>query len=229
MREKTEFLRRDLMRVACKNNRGHIAPSLSCLEILVALKYKVMQREDVLIFSKAHGAYGLYAIEADQGRIMQDKWENFDLCGTYDGLGALGHGLPIAAGIAFGRKLQNKPGHIFVLVGDGELQEGSNWEALAFIKHHSLTNITIIVDHNRLQAIEPIQDVLRQDLGRQFYGWGFTAVDIDGHDLDLLCEYLSGHLRVIIAHTTKGNGYPAMEDVAKFHYRIPTEEERTPR
>lgn len=226
MRDKIEFLRSDLMRVAVKNNKGHIAPSLSCLEILAVLRYQVMVPEDVLILSKAHGCYGLYSIDADQGRIDQDTWENFKLPGTYDGLGALGHGLPIGAGIAFGKRLQDLPGRVFVIVGDGEMQEGSNWEALAFIHHHGLNNITVIVDNNGLQAIEPVNDVIYQRLYHSFLGWGFLPKEVNGHDIESLLPVLHYGYRIIIAKTIKGHGYPAMEGVAKFHYRVPTEKER---
>jgi len=228
MRDKIEFLRADLMRVAIKNNKGHIAPSLSCLEILAVLRYKIMGPDDVLILSKAHGCYGLYAIDADQGRLSRDDWENWRIPGTYEGLGALGHGLPIAAGVAFGRKLQDHPGHVFVIVGDGELQEGSNWEALAFIKHHGLTNITVVVDDNHLQAIEPTADVIGADLFSRFRGWGFEPRVIDGHCISDIREAWESDYQVWIACTVKGRGFPAMENVAKFHYRVPTEAERIP-
>jgi transketolase len=229
MRAKIEFLRADLMRVACKNNKGHIAPSLSCLEILAVLRYRIMGPEDVLILSKAHGCYGLYAIDADQGRISADTWENWKLPGTYNGLGALGHGLPIGAGIAFGRKLQRAPGRVFVVVGDGELQEGSNWEALAFIKHHGLKNITVIVDDNTLQAIEPVEDVLDHNLFARFRGWGFEPRIIDGHRIEEIVSAWETDYQVWIARTIKGRGYPLMEGDPKFHYRIPNKQERTPR
>ncbi|MDD3663494.1 MAG: 1-deoxy-D-xylulose-5-phosphate synthase N-terminal domain-containing protein [Candidatus Pacebacteria bacterium] len=227
MRDKIEFLRADLMRVAVANNKGHIAPSLSCLEILAVLRYRIMGPDDVLILSKAHGCYGLYAIDADQGRLSKDDWENWRMPGTYEGLGALGHGLPIGAGIAFGKKLQSLPGHVFVIVGDGELQEGSNWEALSFIKHHGLA-VTVIVDDNHLQAIEPTKDVMHQHIFSQFRGWGFEPRIIDGHRVEEIFSAWENDYPVIIARTIKGKGFPAMEGVAKFHYRIPTETEREP-
>lgn len=228
MRDKIEFLRADLMRVACKNQKGHIASSLSCLEILAVLRYRIMGPDDVLILSKGHGCYGLYAIDADQGRIDRDVWEHWKLPGTYDGLGALGHGLPLGAGEAFGRKIQGLPGHIFVVVGDGELQEGSNWEALAFIRHHELTNVTVIVDDNHLQAIEPTKDVLLHDLVARFRGWGLEPAVFDGHELSSITWAWCNDYPVWIARTIKGRGYPAMENVAKFHYRVPNDQERQP-
>ena len=217
------------MRVAVKNHKGHVAPSLSCLDILAVLKYKVMKWDDALILSKAHGCYGLYAIEADMGEISSEDWENFNLCGSYDGLGSLGHGLPIAVGIAFGRRLKGEPGHVFVIVGDGEMQEGSNWEALSFMYHHNLRNITIIVDNNGLQAIDRVANVLRHDLRKRFEGWGFTPHECNGHDDKWLLSELSQRPQILIAHTIKGKGYNSMEGLAKFHYRVPTQEEANDR
>ena len=145
IRDKAKWLRQEVLRVACKNNKGHIAPSLSCLDILTVLYYEDYFKDDTIILSKGHGCYGLYAILADLEKISKVAWENFTLSGCLDGYGSLGHGLPIAVGIAFGRQLQNKDGHIYCIVGDGEMQEGSMWEALSFMQHHDLRNITVIV------------------------------------------------------------------------------------
>ena len=223
---KIEWLRQDVMRVACKNKKGHIAPSLSCLDILAVLSYERRFRYDTFILSKAHGCYGLYAIEADMGKIKKDDWENFNLSGIYDGMGSLGHGIPIGVGLAFGRRLQRKSGHVFVIVGDGELQEGSNWEALSFMKHHDLKNITIVVDNNGLQAIDRVSDVMEHDLQARFTGWGFKPMVCNGHDYEVLAFVLGKRPPILIANTVKGKGFKCMEGQAKFHYRLPTEEER---
>jgi transketolase len=228
MKNKIHHLRQEVMRVACANKKGHIAPSLSCLDILAVLRYDPWHEHDTVILSKAHGCYGLYAIDADQGRIKKDDWERFNLPGSYEGLGSLGHGLPIAAGVAFGRRLQGRPGHTYVIVGDGEMQEGSNWEALSFIAHHKLKNVTVIVDNNGLQAIEPVQEVMAGDLDKRFRGWGFIPWIIDGHDVEQIKEALQFAPEIIIAHTIKGKGFPAMEGDPKFHYRVPDEKERQP-
>lgn len=226
-------LRCEVMRVAQKNHKGHIAPSLSCIDILAVLKYEQEFQNDTIILSKAHGCYGLYCIEADLGQIKKEDWENFNLSGSYDGLGSLGHGLPIGAGLAFGRKLQTNKftnyQHTFVIVGDGELQEGSNWEALSFIYHYHLKNITIIVDNNGLQAIDRVSNVLRHDLKRRFEGWGFIPVECNGHDYDWLKEVLLERPQIVIANTIKGKGFNCIEGLAKFHYRVPTEEEANDR
>jgi transketolase len=229
MYKKIEWLRQEVMRVACKNHRGHIAPSLSCLDILAVLKYSHEFAADDIILSKAHGCYGLYAIEADLGIISPEDWENFNLCGSYNGLGSLGQGLPIGVGMAFGYKLRGAFSHVFVIVGDGEMQEGSNWEALSFMAHHNLRNITVIVDNNGLQAIDRVQNVLRHDLRARFEGWGLHIQECNGHDYDWLKATLLARPQVVIAHTVKGKGFNAIEGQAKFHYRVPTEGEQNDR
>jgi transketolase len=214
-------LRQEIMRVAVKNKRGHIAPSLSCLEILTVLHYEPFFAKDKVILSKGHGCYGLYAIYAHLGRIAKETWENFQLSGCLDGFGSLGHGLPIAVGIAYGKKLQKKEGHVFCIVGDGEMQEGSNWEALSFINHHKLNNITVIVDNNGLQAMDKIENVLSHNLSNRFTGWGFKPITCDGHNYMELLAVLKSKPQVVIANTIKGKGVPEMEGVAKWHYRLP--------
>ena len=144
--KKVNDIRKDLIGISIKNGAGHIAPSLSCVEILTALYYRILDiyddpntdKRDRLIFSKGHGVYGLYSILSDIGYIKREDWKNFykgsflEGCAernTNNGIeascGALGHGLPIAAGIAFGAKLQNKDYWTYCIVGDGEMQEGS--------------------------------------------------------------------------------------------------------
>ena len=128
---------------------------------------------DRFVFSKSHGCYGIYAILSDIGYIRREDWENFYngsfLMGCIErsiehgievGCGALGHGLPIAVGIAFGAKLQNKKYRVYCVVGDGEMQEGSMWEAIQFAVKHELSNLTIIVDNNGLQAMDFLENVL---------------------------------------------------------------------
>lgn len=209
------------MRVACANGKGHIAPSLSCLDILAVLHYEQVFAKDKVILSKGHGCYGLYAILADLGRIKKMDWENFNLLGCLEGFGSLGHGLPIAVGIAYGNKLQGKKQHVFCIVGDGEMQEGSNWESVSFLTHHKLDNITVIVDNNGLQAMDKIDNVLSQNLRARFTGWGFNPIDCDGHNYMELLAILKSKPQVIIAKTIKGKGVDYMEGVAKWHYRLP--------
>lgn len=259
LKNKANQIRADVINVAMRYNAGHIAPSLSCVDILVALyyggsmRYKVKKSywedRDRLIFSKAHGCYSLYAILADKGIIPKWEWDNFygkksTLLGCMErrleygleaGCGSLGHGLPIAAGIAFGARLQNKKYHVFCITGDGEMQEGSNWEALRFAVKHGLDNLIVIIDANRLQAMDFIVNVLDKkadDDFRRLKGFGLAPVICPGHDAARLSVVINKARmaqgktpKVIIAETVKGFGLKCMENIPKFHFRVPTKEE----
>lgn len=259
LQKKANFIRDEIIRVAIPGGAGHIASSLSCVDILTALYYDCMsydaknplwEERDRLIFSKAHGCYGLYAILADKGIIPKEKWKNFykeekiSLFGCAErnpkygieaDCGSLGHGLPIAVGIAFGAKLQNKPYFIFCVVGDGELQEGTTWEALQFAVKHELGNLIIIVDWNKLQAMDftvNILDKKEEDLAKRFQGFGLSPVVCPGHDVIKIADCLriakalsDNRPKIIIADTIKGFGLKCMENMPKFHFRLPTDEE----
>lgn len=258
LESKADYIRNDVINVSTQNKAGHIGPSLSCVDILVALYYCCMsykfedplwEGRDRLIFSKAHGCYSLYAILADKGVIPKKEWcgfykEESSLMGCMErrleygfeaGCGSLGHGLPIAVGVAYGAKLQNKTYRTFCVLGDGELQEGSAWEAFQFAVKHELCNLTVIIDCNGLQAMDFIINVLdkrKNDLMKRLEGFGLSPIVCPGHDVVKLAEYicecrssLGGTPKVIVADTTKGFGLKCMENVPKFHFRVPTDEE----
>jgi len=223
-------LRKDILRVAMANSKGHIAPSLSCLDILTVLYYDIINKQyDTVILSKGHGAYGLYAIWSDLGIIPKSQWEKFELDGCLTGYGSLGHGLPIAVGMAFGNKLQGKKGHIYCITGDGEWQEGSMWEALSFSYHHRLDNLTIIVDANGLQAMDWIDNILYQNLYQRFDRFGFLPIVIDGHNHRAIKKGLRTKSKIwqkiLIANTIKGKGIKCMQGKPEWHYRVPTKED----
>jgi transketolase len=219
--DKANELRKQILEVATKHKQGHIAPSLSCLDILTVLYYQIASERDTIILSKGHGCYGLYAIWADLGLLPKEKWQNFELPGCVDGYGSLGHGLPVAVGVAYANKQIGNDKHTWVIVGDGEMQEGSCWEALSFMFHHTLTNITVIVDCNRLQAMDRINDILFQSLPRRLQGWGFMPYTCDAHDHEDLVLWLEAKPMVLLAKSVKGNGVDYMENKAEWHYRWP--------
>lgn len=259
LKEKANFIRKEILRVAISNKAGHIAPSLSTVDILVALYYEVLkydaknpfwEERDRVILSKGHGCYGLYAILADLGVIPKREWENFNLegksklsgCverelkyGLEASCGSLGHGLPMAVGLAFGAKLQKKKYFVFCIVGDGEMQEGSNWEAIQFARKHELNNLIIIVDNNRLGAMDFLINILdksEKDLIRRLRGFGLKPILCPGHNVIKLAKYLKQAKKsrmkipkIIVAKTIKGFGLKCMENVPKFHYRVPTKKE----
>jgi len=258
LEKKADFIRKRLVEVAVENGAGHIAPSLSCVDILTLLYYHILnigddpewEERDRLVFSKAHGAYGLYAILADIGYIRQTDWDNFYKdsflkgCaeqslqhGIEAGCGSLGHGLPMAVGIAFGAKLRGKGYSSYCVVGDGEMQEGSNWEAVQFAVKYQLNHLIIIVDCNGLQAMDPLEAVLSpmdsyKDLSGKFNAFGCKVIKCAGHNMTELKRSFEdaradkGNKPItILAKTTKGYGIRAIENVVKFHFRVPTAEE----
>jgi transketolase len=260
LKKKANQIRRDVVDITVRNKAGHIAPSLSSIDILVSLYYNLMAidkdpewpKRDRLIFSKAHGCYGLYAILSDLGYIRRSEWIRFYdgsfLSGcaersTHHGIeascGSLGHGLAMATGIAFGAKIQEMGFRTYCIVGDGELQEGSNWEAVQFAVKHQLSNLTLIVDHNKLQAMDFIDNILtpkqkKYDLQEKLGAFGFMVGSCDGHShqdivttLKELQTSMQSHKKpkALVAHTIKGYGIKAIENVPKFHFRIPTEGE----
>lgn len=258
LKNKAKQIRQNVIETAIKNKAGHIAPSLSAVDILVALYYSVMNYRsnepqwpgrDRLIFSKAHGCYALYAILADIGVIPNQQWQDFcteksDLRGCAErnldygieaGCGSLGHGLPIAAGLAYGAKLKGDTYRIYCIAGDGELQEGSCFEAIQFAVKHKLNNLTIIIDRNNLQAMDLLQDVLDNhpdDIINRLKGFALQPQEVNGHDSIAIAELIdrqnnnpSEKPNCVIAHTTKGYGLKCMENIAKFHFRLPVDDE----
>ncbi|OGH06737.1 MAG: hypothetical protein A2W22_00525 [Candidatus Levybacteria bacterium RBG_16_35_11] len=260
LREKANQIRKDLIEVAVRNEAGHISPSLSCVDILTALYYRIMNlsddpqwdQRDRLVFSKAHGCYGVYAILSDIGYIRREDWEDFYkgrfLMGCIErsiehgievSCGALGHGLPIAVGIAFGAKLQNKKYRVYCVVGDGEMQEGSMWEAVQFAVKHELSNLTIVIDNNGLQAMDFLENVMtskgrKDDLKKKLVAFGCEVKTCDGHDIEKIVSAIDNWLKegkrisrpqALIANTIKGYGLVCMENIPKFHFRLPTDEE----
>lgn len=255
---KANAIRDDILGISIKNKAGHIAPSLSSVDILTALYYEILSYDpkkplwegrDRVVFSKAHGCYALYAILADLGVLPRKEWESFytpksSLLGCMEhrpeygleaGCGSLGHGLPMAVGIAYGAKLQRKTYQTYCVIGDGEFQEGSVWEAVLFATKHDVANLTILVDHNRLQAMDFIKNVLDREekaLMKRLKGFGLSPMICPGHDAAEIADCIraaqkdpSPLPRVIIAETIKGFGLKCMENVPKFHFRIPSDEE----
>lgn len=256
---KAEFIRNDLISICVNNGAGHIAPSLSTVEILVSLYYNILnlnknplwEQRDRLIFSKAHGCYALYSILCDIGYIERNDWENFYKNSFLSGCcernpehgieatcGSLGHGLPMAVGIAFGAKLKKENYKVYCIAGDGELQEGSNWEAIQFAVKHELSNLFIIIDKNSLQAMDFLENILTpknklNDIEIKLKAFGTDVKTCNGHEISniLNCfEQWNNNLlinkpKALVAETIKGRGLKCMENVPKFHFRIPTSEE----
>lgn len=255
--KKANWVRDEILRVCIPNGAGHIAPSLSCVDILIALYYGNLsykpgnpqwEDRDRLIVSKSHGVYGVYPILVDLGFLPKEDWDNYykegksrlwgcmerDIeVGIEAGCGSLGHGLPLAVGVAFGAKLQNKNYHTFCLIGDAEMEEGTTWEAIQFAVKHNLKNLIILIDKNGLAAMDYVTNIMDKDkdsLIRKLKGFDLAPVICPGHDVIKLsdCIKIAKETKeecpqVIVAETIKGYGLKCMENMAKFHFRIPNE------
>lgn len=235
---------------------GHIAPSLSCVEILVALYFKILgidknnyqdSNRNRFILSKGHASAALYAVLAEkdiidksilntfcqEGSILGGHPEKHLIPGIELSSGSLGHGLSFGAGIALAGKLDRRDYKVFTLLSDGECQEGSIWEAALFASHHELDNLIAIIDHNKLQSLGQIDDILSlKSLGDKWASFGWEVREVDGHDIAQICNVLapvpffSDKPSVLIAHTTKGKGISFMENEPIWHYRLPNTTEQ---
>lgn len=246
--EKARVLRLDVLDMILKAGSGHIGGSYSCTDLLVALFYDEMKREgddrDKFVLSKGHANVILYAIMCDLGLIDKKEMSTLrrlgsPLQGHPDSLkcpaldcstGSLGQGLSVAVGMALGLKKQNKKNRVYVVVGDGELDEGICWEAFMAANAFKLDNLTIIIDRNRLQLGSNTEDLIPLDsLEDKVRSFNLSVDSIDGHDFDAIFKALDhkteGKCHCIIANTVKGKGVSFMENNLKWHGALPNAEE----
>ena len=223
-------IRREILELAMETGINHIASSLSIVEILYVL-FSITGENDKIILSKGHGCLGYYILLREKGYNPPLKAhpdidiENGIECTT----GSLGHGLPIGVGMAIAKKLKEEEGTIYVIVGDGECQEGTTWESAMIASHNKLDNLCIIVDRNGLQALCCTENATSLgSLVGKFSAFGFNASVENGHNIGQLEHAIcarSSEPKAIIAHTVKGKGISFMENNAIFHARLPNSEE----
>jgi transketolase len=237
-------VRRSILEQSKRANVGHIGSALSITDILVALYSRVLDADsDVFILSKGHAALALYCVFEQLGVIDHETLDTYCGDGTYLGVhpeyalagvtfstGSLGHGPSLGAGVALAKRVASRPGRVFVLMSDAELNEGSVWEAFMFAGHHKLDHLCVILDNNGQQALAPTAEVI--DLSRiadavQSLGW--ECLQVDGHDVEGLVHALqkegAGAPRFVIADTVAGKGVSFMERQVKWHY-LPVSEEQ---
>lgn len=202
------------------------------------------KNRDKFILSKGHACYALYAVLAKAGYYPEEElWrvgkpgsrfgghpKMHEIPGVEASTGALGHGLSFAIGIAYANKVDRRDSHVYVVLGDGECQEGSIWEGALSAPTLELDNMTVIVDHNKLQAMDELENIVHmKPFADKWRAFGWNVVEIDGHDYAEIREALltrcAGKPTVIIANTIKGKGVSFMENVPIWHYRMPNEEE----
>ncbi|WP_128543610.1 transketolase [Larkinella soli] len=219
---------------------GHIGCSLSCLDLMIATLVLQKREEDTFILSKGHAAAALYVCLNHLGEIPDEQLQTFYKNGTtlpahpapnkHRGIpfatGSLGHGLPIASGIAHANKLQGNDQVVYVLLSDGETNEGTTWEAAHYALQNGLDNLIMMIDRNGLQGFGKTKDVLGDTAEpEKWRAIGFEVVETDGHDIEKLQSIVeslqrqaNGKPKVIIAHTVKGKGVSYMEDRMEWHY-----------
>ena len=253
LQQKSVQLRKNLLKYIYLAKAGHTGGSLSCIDILNVLYNRVLNvdpsdfpnpHRDRYIQSKGHSVEALFVTLADRGFFPESDLET--LCkyqshyighptkkvhGVEQNTGALGHGLPICVGEAIAAKMDGKSHRVFTLLGDGELPEGSNWEAMLMGSHYKLDNLYAILDNNKQQITGDNKEVMNTDPIRDKVGaFGWSVQEVDGHDLEALEEVLnngpfeSGKPNFIIAHTIKGKGISYMERVIKWHHGVPSPE-----
>jgi transketolase len=244
LEERAYSVKKRFLAMYKRAHAGHIGSSLSCAEILVFLKFAWMRDDDTFVLSKGHAVAALYSLLAEVGILTEDEIDSFYQEGTRlsahppfntikqipFATGSLGHGLSLSAGMALGATLNRHPRRFFCLTSDGELDEGSVWEAALFIAHRKLTSVVWLIDRNRIQATGRTEDVMAlEPLDAKLRAFGFHVVVADGHDFgsllaarDECTKVLEGHGGsapvAIIANTVKGHGIRSMENTVDSHY-----------
>ena len=251
---KAAQIRIDLLKMICEANTGHTGGSLSCTDILTVLYYSIMkidpanpywEERDRFILSKGHSVESYYCILADKGFFPKADLKTFckfgsklighpnnEIPGIEMNTGSLGHGLPIAVGMALASKMDKKSWKVFVLMGDGELAEGTVWEGAIAAANYNLDNLIAIVDRNRLQMSGDTEDVMKlEPLEEKWRSFGWEVVAVDGNDVEKLEKALKSvpvvknKPTILMAYTKKGKGVSFIEDMADWHHKVPNSEQ----
>ncbi len=243
--------RRNVLRMVEASHHGHLGGAMSCLDIVTALYfYKMNIRpedpkwadRDRFLLSAGHKCMVQYAVLAERGYFDKSVLDTYGalktkipghpdmhkLPGVEANTGALGHGLSIASGMALALRAEGKDAKVYAVMGDGELAEGSNWEAAAVAAHYGLDNLTVFVDFNGLQISGKVQDIMNfTPIAEHFAAFGWAVRDIDGNNMAEVVETLDalplekGKPNLIVAHTVKSKGISFAENIASYHYWTP--------
>ncbi|MCA9883976.1 MAG: transketolase [Anaerolineae bacterium] len=255
LRLKSIAYRKTILEIIHRGGAGHTAGSLSCVDILNVLYNHIMNitpenfnkiNRDHYIQSKGHSVEALYTVLADQGFYSRDELleglnQNYSkfighptrkVPGIEHNTGALGHGLSVSVGLALAGKLNGYTYRVFTLLGDGELAEGSSWEASMSAAHYKLDNLVVIVDRNTLQITGRTEEVNGlEPLADKFTAFGYAVRQIDGNNVEALADLLGtvpfevGKPSLLLANTVKGKGVSYMEDQKAWHHKVPTDEQ----
>jgi len=221
-------LRQDTFMAFVEHGEAHLGGSFSMIEILIALFEEIMVNEDKFILSKAHASFPLCLVLKEKGLNprMSTHLEIDPDNGIYCTTGSLGHGLPIATGMALARSIKDQAGTIYVMMSDGECQEGTTWESLLIGAKHKLHNLTVIIDYNKIQALTTLSNGLPlDDLALKFraFNWDCDVIE-DGHSFEEIIDVFQrtsngSRPRSIIANTTKSKGIKFFENDPRWHAR----------
>ena len=247
--ERSKYLRRLAVRALDEGGRGHIGSTMSLVEILRVLYDDVLQfrpadpawpLRDRLILSKGHGCIALYVMLADKGFFPLEALDTFchrdsmlgghpefsKIPGVEASTGALGHGLSIGVGMTLAARIQKRDSRVFVIMGDGEINEGSVWEAAMCAGKHRLSQLTALVDYNKIQSAGPTREIQDMEpLVDKWRAFGFATLEVDGHDVRELQNAFArspldrGRPTAIICHTVKGKGIPFAENDPSWHHK----------
>ncbi len=243
-------VRQNIIHMVNRGKSSHVASALSTVDILAVLYAKIMHIDpqnptlstrDYFLLSKGHAGAAVYATLSERGFFDKKRLHEHCQNGAYlsghvshkevPGVelstGSLGHALSVGTGLAYAGKLENNTQRVFVLLSDGECDEGSNWEAILFAGYHQLHHLVAIVDYNKIQSLGSVKDTLDlEPFAEKWRAFRWDVIEVDGHDHGALEQALtkkqaSAKPLCIIAHTTKGKGVPFMENQVLWHYRSP--------
>ncbi len=253
--EKLRQLRKEIFLVGYSGGMAHLASCYSCLEILYTLYCKNVLAVDVnnpkahdrdrFILSKGHAGLALYSVLCERGFLTREEFHTYLKAGSKIGgepcmrdlpfaeasTGSLGHGLGMGIGIAMAQKLDKTKARTFVVLGDGELEEGTVWEAAMSAKAFELDNLIAILDANEIQKMDSIEKTIGMNNWKdKWQSFGWQVEDVDGHNIDALTSILLKHNkekspRLVIAHTVKGKGISIMENNPAWHFKLPNKKE----
>ena len=248
-------LRQNVVEMIMAGKAGHIGGDMSVMETMVSLYFHAMNispqnqddpNRDMFVMSKGHCVETLYAVLAEKGffpieQVIEEYSRfgspfighpNNKLPGIEMNSGSLGHGLPVAVGMALAQKMDGRDSRTYVVMGDGELAEGSVWEGAMSATQYRLDNLCAVIDRNRLQISGTTEEVMHQDsVETRFGAFGWNVLSVDGNDIDAMCAAFDAAKRVkgkptlVVANTTKGKGSSVMENKASWHHHVPSAEE----
>ncbi len=243
MNSKIRNIRKNILNLTFKAKSSHIGSCLSIVEILVALYFKILNKNDRFILSKGHAALALYSILFEKKVITKKTLSSFGsnktvlmnhvsnkVKGVEFSTGSLGHGLPVSVGKALKFKTNKEKNKVFVLMSDGEINEGTTWESLLFANHHKLDNLNIIIDYNKIQSMDFVSKVIKlEPLKQKLQSFGCKVYEVNGHSVKQLSKFLKikslNKPKVIIANTVKGKGVSFMENNNLWHYKSPDKDQ----